>query len=297
MIDDTTTEAQAVADLAARAAEPHPIPTDGPSAITTPDGRVVILDPESLGLAPRRPSGTTFVHSAEAFLALWDRWADGSSIVYSDRDRTHEVNLGEVVGVLNDDAETAEGAPGWRDRRVRLTVSRSDAWRAWCALDGAFVPLRNFADFVDERRLDIVDPPTADVIELSQSLQISTSSQVSRTNRLDDGSTQILYTEEVTETRAGKGGEITIPKAITFMVPIVEADEVQGRDPTQVVAEFRIRKDGGSVAVGLKIIDRDGIDRRAWEAETGIIGQDASVSLIVDGQPGDARKADRTTTT
>ncbi|XMN09349.1 DUF2303 family protein [Streptomyces griseobrunneus] len=233
---------QAVIDVAMRAAQPHQLEPGNFYTLVTPGGGVQKVDltgPEHTGV-PARKSGTTLVRDVDSFLAYFDKHGDDHSEVYADVERR------TITAVL--DAHTGEDAR-WGGHRVELHLRETSAWRAWTSMDGQLVPQGQFAEFIEDNLVDLVEPTAATMLELAESFEVTTSAEFQSSQRLDSGARKFSYVEEQTG-KAGHKGDITIPATLTLALRPFE-----GTEPYKVIARFKYRLDKakGELRLGFKI--------------------------------------------
>lgn len=202
------------------------------------------------------------------------------SEVFADAD-THS-----VLAILDSHAGTVDGGefhgtPGWQRHRLTLQVRETDEWKAWKARDGVMRGQQDFAEFIEDHVLDIVDPDGATMLELAQNFEATIGVEYVSAEVLSNSERKFVYKETV-EGKAGRGGEIVIPAVIQLGIAPFE-----GVEPYKVEARFRYRIDRqtGVLTLGYKLTRPDKIEDDAFEqileAVTTHVGQP-----VLHGQPG-----------
>jgi len=239
-IEETTTEASVVQQLAASAFEPKPVDVGSLYAVADSDGETRIIDTDEYADHPRQKVATRSVTDAASFVAYVNRHADAHTEVFA------HTNSSRVVAII--DSHDEAGAPGgWQLHRVSLDLEHSKAWLAWAAADGKLVSQGDFADFLDDRYIDVIDPDPARMIDIATTFQAKTKVDFDSGVRLDSGDVKLTYVEE-TAAKAGHKGDIEIPKKIQLaMRPYV------GGPTYSIWANFRYRLTGGNVLLGFKL--------------------------------------------
>ncbi|MFD3749711.1 DUF2303 family protein [Streptomyces cyaneofuscatus] len=245
---------QAVIDVAMRAGQPRQLDPGFIYTLVTPGGGVQKVDltgPEHTGI-PARKSGTTLVRDVDSFLVYFDKHGDESSEVYAD------VESRTITAVL--DAHTADDAR-WGGHRLELRLRPTSAWRAWTSIDGQLVPQGQFAEFIEDNLVDLVEPDSATMLELAESFEATTSAEFQSSQRLDSGQRRFSFVEDV-QAKAGHKGEITIPATLTLALRPFE-----GCEAYRVTARFRYRLDRqkGALTLGFKIERPEDILAAAFE--------------------------------
>lgn len=253
------TEAHTIGALATAAAEPQPLDDEGRffSVVVPEGGSQKTVDLEALREAtlanPRRKVGSYRVHDADSFAAYFAKHASVDSEIWAD---TTEHKL---VAVLDAHAATAEGLAGHEDHRLSYAVQTTDAWKAWTELDNQLMNQAAFAEHIENRRIDIVAPSSADMLELAQSFQATIGVQFQSSKRLQSGERQLEYKEQVDAT-AGRSGQLEIPETFTLrLIPF------EGASVFDVVARFRYRITNGQLAIGYQLERPEDVIREAFE--------------------------------
>ena len=254
------TEAQAIAELALTSAVPHQFTDNLYSVVVPAQGRAKLLDLARFDPAPRRKHGTVTVYTAESLVAYVDQHtlliqtnpdapARAPLNLYADADARL------VTAVLNDHNNDR---PGWGDHRAVLTLRHTPAWAAWAAMNGRIGGQTAFAEHIEDNLPDIVDPPGADMLEMAQTFEATTSVAFRSAQRLDSGQVQLRY-EESTDARAGKGN-IPIPAAF-----VVGVAPFEGSDPYRLTARLRYRIRDGALTIGYVLHRPEDVLRAAFD--------------------------------
>lgn len=201
-------ENQTARDLAAAVVGPQQ-PKDSKPFVVVPDGYKV-EDIEGHLAKPMRKRGSVQVADTESFNRYFNVHKNAASTIYADKSGP------KIVGVFNDHG-TSE--PAWTDHRVRYHPPYSEEWRRWTGFDGKVMDQIDFARFLEENAIDIVEPASADVMDTAQGLQIRENVNFRSAQRLFDGSAQLTYDKEVDGTVQGREN-LKIPTEFTICVPI-----------------------------------------------------------------------------
>jgi uncharacterized protein YfdQ (DUF2303 family) len=244
------TETDAVAEVARLAVKPQSLDTLTTYAVPTATGvQVIDLDTDEHrrreGANPRRKTGNVALTEHASFATyVNDHGVTGASSLWADRDQ------GRIVAVINDHGTHAlDDEPDWRDHRATLTLRLTPAWKAWASASGQFVDQAAFAEFLEDRALDVVDPDAARLLEVATSIEATKSAAHKNAVRLESGEVRVRY-EETIDARAGQAGELTIPSRIELALSPYE-----GMDPYRVTARFRYRLGNGQLRLGV-VLDR-----------------------------------------
>ncbi len=270
MSPGTSGDAQAIVDIALDAAVPNVLDRDERYAVVVPEGGVLnIIEParDALLDAPRRVLGTTTVYDADSLAFLWGKHATPASELYADP-VAHR-----IVGVLNADASHEQA--GFRDHRVELVCRKTPAWEAWAASDGRLVDQMTFAEFLEDRLAEVVDPPGATMLELAQSFQASTKVDFKGAVAVNSGVRALQY-EETQTARAGQKGAIEIPATFT-----VALQPFEGGDAYRVVARFRYRIRDGHLTLGYRLDRPQDVLRTAFDDVRGKVTEQTGATVLL----------------
>ena len=198
---------------------------------TVPEGRTLhdlTAKIEALRLTPRRHKGIARVTRLDAFIALTNRFKDGGTALFCD-------DSGEPVllSVLDYSQAAGDGGPRYGEHRVQYAFPLSDEWRAWTMRSLAGMGQQAFAEFLEDRLADVVDPEGADVdglkdlglktatgselLALSRGLTVRVDSKVAAHTNLQTGEGMLSYEES----HAGAdGAPLRVPGAFVIAIPV-----------------------------------------------------------------------------
>ncbi len=269
-----SSDASVIVDTAIRSAEPHIVTDDAGGRmallVTPAGGRLEQID---LGALPSRKSGFYTAHNAESLLTYLSKHGrDVSTEVWaSENHRT-------VVAVLNDHTDAH---PGWGDHRITYLAEATDPWKAWIARDGELMSQSDFAELIEDRAPDVVDPSAADMLELAQSFQATVGVRFESSKLISSGERQLEYREQV-EAKAGRAGRLEIPQTFTLALQPINGSVVY-----KVAARLRYRINDGQLRIGYRLEQPDEIARDAFAGVVKAIQEGLSESGIpvLHGQP------------
>lgn len=236
------TEASVVAELADQADTEARVPIDeGEIYLVRGDrGELRVIDTDEYAAEPRHRKAARVVTDAASFVAYVNRHRVAGTEIYA------HTNSSTVIAVI-DSHEGGAAATGWQKHTLRLALEHSKAWQAWAAADGKLFDQASFADFLDDRYIDVIEPEPARMIDIATTFQAKTKVDFDSGVRLDSGDVKLTFTEE-TAAKAGHKGDIEIPKKIKLALrPYV------GGPIYFIWANFRYRLSGGNVLLGFKL--------------------------------------------
>jgi uncharacterized protein YfdQ (DUF2303 family) len=269
-LSSTNGEAQTIVDTTLRSAPPAELEPGKVYAFHTASGvhKIDLTGPEHTGTPPRK-TGTTTVRDAASWIAYWEKHADTNSEVYADSERL------TVTAVL--DAHT-EDAARWSGHRLMLSLRQTDAWKQWLQYDGKLLGQEQFAEFLEDHLPELLEPSSADMLEIAQSIQATTKVDFQSGTRLATGQRQLQYVETTTA-KAGQKGQLTIPE--TFVVGLIP---FEGSEGYRLTARLRYRIEGSGLRMGYKLERPGDIQRTAFADVVAAIGEQIDAP-VMNGVP------------
>lgn len=280
MTDITHTEAGRIAELAQAAIEPARIDVNGRGVLLgqLPNGWTLQqLDLEHLDAAPHRKRGTVTVHTTQSLLDYIDLqegpWDEGESPLAT---IWVQPDAFTAVAVLNG---PHVGGPGWGDHRAELKLRATPEWQAWNRVDKTWLAAPEFAEFIEEWRHTISDPPTADLLDMVRHFRATTKVTFRQEVIEKSGDRALEYVTE-TEATAGPSGKLEIPDGFGLVLAPFE-----GADARALPARFRYRLNNGQASFGVVLEQPAQVAKAAFDAEVVRIEQHAPFAVLV-GTPG-----------
>lgn len=247
MVDDTTDFGAALgAGLAL--AEPRGLP-DGATYAVVPHCYKIerLTDPTEL---PAYVKQTVRAENFKSFAEYFNAFKTEDSRIFASR-------LGHnVIGVI--DYHKPQGPARRNAHVVRYDAPLSLEWRRWTAIDGKLLEQEAFALFIEENVLDIREPASADVLEVSRDLAIKRKADFKQVQRLQSGVVDFSYVEQ---DEAHTSGKLEVPTEIVLGVPVYF-----GGDAWRVTCFLRYRLHEGRLLLGVQIHRREYVEQEAFEA-------------------------------
>lgn len=242
MSTDTTTETEAAAALALRAADPTELAPGTVFAVLDSMGGLSVVDTDAYAPTPRRATAARVVTDAASFVGYVNRHKVPGTEVYA------HIASSSVVAVI-DSHEGTDADPGWQKHKLSLGLEHSKPWLAWAEHDLAvnkhgWMGQEQFAEFIEDRALDVVEPDHATLIDIATKFEAKKSADFQSSTRLDNGDVRFEFTETTTA-KAGNKTDIEIPKRIRLALrPYI------GGPIYAVWASFRYRVGNGGLLLG-----------------------------------------------
>lgn len=111
------------------------------------------------------------------------------------------------------------GEPRFASHTCTLEMRHTPEWQRWAAKDDEDMAQTDFALFLEDNRLDILDPSAGQVIDIAKSLEAESGSRFKSAIRLDNGDRKFSFETETTA-KAGVTGELTIPDKFKLRMPV-----------------------------------------------------------------------------
>lgn len=220
-----------------------------------------VEDLEHLLPAPKRKRGTIKVADQESFVAMIDVHRTASTTVYA------QMSPPKFVAVIDDHGDW----PGWREHRIVWNAELSSEWKTWAGANKRAMKQVEFAQFIEDNLPDIIEPPGADMLEVSRTLEAKKKVNFASGIRLSNGQTELVYEEEIQGTAAK--GKLQIPEAFVIAIPALE-----GGPRYRISARLRYRIDGAALFMWFdlerphKVLeDAVAVARQAIADETGVM--------------------------
>lgn len=218
---------------------------------------------------PLRIHGTTTLHTAEAFLSFYNRFATDQSVILCNKAK------GMFQAVF--DYHHQDGTPDWCDHRALYSCPFSLPWITWTGSSGKWMNQEEFAEFVERNLPDIIDPVGAEMLEIVLSLQARSEASFKRAVRLDNGQVQFQYHEEISGS-AGRDGQLTIPTSFKLGIQVL-----QGGAYYTVEALFRYRITTGKLTLSYELLRHDRVFDSALNDIYQMVDESMTVGTLYEG--------------
>ena len=237
-MDNQQNEVQTAIQAGMTMAEPRVIEDSGRPFAVIPN-ETKIEDLEGYLKSPARPRGITTLRDTASFIAFVKEamargLSDGQARIYGTLDKP------QFVAVFNDN--------GWRDWRAVYSCPLSKEWQTWLGANGRQMSQSDFAKFIEDNLPDVANPPAAEMLEISRTLEAKKKVNFASGIRLSNGQNELTYEEEISGT-AGKG-KFQVPETFLLGIPVLEGGIRYG-----VEARLRYRiGDAGKLAMWYDLV-------------------------------------------
>lgn len=210
---------------------------DGRRFAVLPEGATV-FDLEHTRLTPQRKRGVTTLRDTASFIAVVQQDHNADTRLYGNYSKPG------FVAVFNDHGTL----PGWQDHRAVYDCPTSIEWNTWKAANARQMSQVEFAQFIENNLPDVADPPAADMLEISRSLEAKKKVNFASGIRLANGQNELTYEEEISGTAAK--GKLQVPELFTIGIPVLEGG---ARYAVQARLRYRIQ-DGGRLTIWYELV-------------------------------------------
>jgi uncharacterized protein YfdQ (DUF2303 family) len=220
-----------------------------------------VLDPASFDgrrASPLFLAGRPQLTTLESLIEYANRHKDGGSVIFADDSRS-----APLFNAVLDYHHGGPDAPRFGRHEARYAPPLSDEWKAWHENNGESLSLPEFARFLDDHIVDVMDPATvqfpdeetqrfvkllggparmatpAKLVELTQGISVFEESDVSQATNLQSGEMQLTINNRHTD---GAGQPVKIPSMLVIGVPVFQSGELY-----QVLVRLRYRKSAGGI--------------------------------------------------
>lgn len=146
------------------------------------------------------------------------------------------------------DGELLDHVPSWTTHVVRLTLTETREWKAWCGASGKLMGQDEFATFVEQNLMDIVEPDGATMLEIALGLEATQETGFSQKLNLSNGDVGFVC-DQKTNLRAGKDGTLRVPSEMTLRIA-----PFRGMTPGEIVARVRTKLVAPRLGIGVELI-------------------------------------------
>lgn len=290
-----STNAQAVAEIVAKLHKPEEMTfsemEDGHGlAVAVPKGINLVSVKKFIDeyrTRPERCEGTAKLGDLESFIAHANRFKDaGSAIFASDNPRSPS-----LTSVL-DYHEGADGQPRFGKHRGFYAFPLSEEWRRWVAAGQQKMTQAQFAEFIEENIVNVIDPAAAGekaldfartvgaelggpqrLMEMSRGLKLRVSSHMQSAVTLSSGEVQFFYG---TEHQDERGQPLKVPTAFVAALRVF-----QGGAYYQVPVRVRYRAKDGEITWSIDLQRLDVIFEDAFGEAKKRAADETSLPLFV----------------
>jgi uncharacterized protein YfdQ (DUF2303 family) len=208
-----------------------------------------LQDTEALQKRPRRIRERLRFGTIESFVAYVQAWADPGSVIFVDE------KMRTLRAIL--DYHASDQSPTWCDHQATFTAQISREATAWMGNNTKGLEQIQFAEFLEERIADVVEPAGADLLERALKLQFIQQAVFGSAVRLQSGEFQLQYSQE------NQKGSVELPEKVALGLQIFHSGKAYKID-----ARLRYRLKEGKVTFHYKLVELEKAMEHAFDEIT-----------------------------
>ncbi|MDR5821960.1 YfdQ family protein [Caballeronia sp. LZ043] len=250
-----------------------------PKKSPLPDGKPFVIVPEGFQAKPlddvfenpARAAGTVKLRDAASFIAYFNRQKRAESLIYASLDPAR------ILGVIDDHRAYGslhgehDGA-NWRAYRVEFPVPASREWKTWTNKDRQPMGQLELAELIEDNLPDIISPDGSTMLSIALNFEASKEGNFVSAARLQDGSTNFVWKEDVNAT----GNKIAMPSLITLSIPVFENGA-----PYSIDARIKYRIKDGVLKIWYELIRPHKVLEAAFRAVWAQIEEQTATKILL----------------
>lgn len=267
---------QVLAALARSGMGPQSVPGGNVPYVLVPEGYKAQPMPELVyndhAPNPERVKAKVTVLDPASFIEYFTLFNDPNSRVFAD-----ETALA-VLAVLDYHAAGEGNAPRWGQHRVILSLRQSEEWKVWMGRNSQVLTQQQFAEFLEQNAVDIINPAPAGIREIAEDLEATVEVDFASAQRQAGGKVNFRYTE-TTKTTVSGGKQITVPDQFVINIPAFVGG---ARVEMQALLRYRVAEQ--KLKFFYTLVRPEEVIRRAFQEARREIA-DALKVTIINGSP------------
>lgn len=241
---------------------------------------------------PVRRKGTATLTDLDSLIAHVERFKDADTLIFARDDR----NAPTITAVLDYHRAGADADPRFGEHRAKFAFPLSDEWKAWLAGNKKAMAMRDFAAFLEDRIIDVLDDssdlpeemarfvkaiggniasPTK-LMEIAVGLKVNEKSAVSETVNLSSGEGEISFVAQHTD---GAGKPLKVPNLFLIAIPVFKNGVAY-----RIAVRLRYRKTEGSLVFWYELWRQDPVFDDAFNEALGRVSKETGLSVLL-GSP------------
>ena len=214
---------------------------------------------------PERIRANVNVLDVQSFAEYYRAYADAASRVFAFEPEA------KVVAIL--DYHEDGKSPRWSQHRLTLNLRKSDEWNVWVARNNKQFTQMEFAEFLEQNGMDIVDPSPASMVEVARDLEAKSEVEFGGGARTSNGQIRFKYSETIKGSMAN--GAMEVPEQFRIGIPVFLGGEI-----VQLAALLRYRVQNGKLVLWYTLVRSDAAVREAFLAARDDIAEAIEVTII-----------------
>lgn len=216
---------------------------------------------------PARRKGTATLTDLDSLIAHVERFKDADTLIFARDDRSSP----SMTAVLDYHCAGADAQPRFGGHRAQFAFPLSDEWKAWGAANKKALSMRDFAAFLEDHIIDVLDDATelpddmarfvkaiggniatpTRLMEIAVGLKVHEKSAVSEAVNLSSGEGEISFVAQHTD---GAGKPLKVPNLFLIGIPVFKNDA-----PYRIAVRLRYRKSEGGLVFWYEMWRQDSV--------------------------------------
>lgn len=240
----------------------------------TPANRAEVFMPKNVTQMPK-------LQTVQSMIDYVNRFKNPDTVLFANIDNNdvlavidyHGKPTGEVIEGRDDGTLPA---PRLGSHRAALHLPFSQEWQLWNSVSNKLMSHRDFASFIEENAIDVIEPAGAALLEMCRDLHVINDSSFKSSIR--HGDTEKFEYQK--NTNATVRGDVEIPVSITLSIPVYF-----GEENVHVTAFMRRKIDEGVLSLGVKLSRVESIRQNEFHRIVGDIAGHTNDLTTVYGVP------------
>jgi len=244
---------------------------------------------------PVRRKGTATLFDLDSFIEQSKRFLTNGTLVFANNDRSAP----SLTTVFDYHPAGYDSAPRFGTHRAHFAFPLSDEWKAWQAFNSKTMDMADFAAFLEDRIVDVLDTSEvslteeqqryvdrlggrgriatpAKLMEIATGLQVFEDVETVNAVKLESGEAQMTFNSTH---RDAQGGQLTVPSLFALGIPVFVND-----DAYQILVRLRYRPAGGKVLFFYELWRTDLVFDHAFDEAVSKVKEDTGLEVRL-GKP------------
>jgi uncharacterized protein YfdQ (DUF2303 family) len=245
-------------------------PEQGDPVIVVPCG----WEPQVLSVPakPRRIAQQVALHDAAGFSAYVGEFYTETSAIFFDEDKKTFTGILDYHG--GGGGAAASARPEWCDHVATFVAQTTPEWDTWFGKNKKGFGQVEFAEFLEDNLVDVVEPAGASLLEITRTLEAKKDVSYSSAIRLNNGSVRINYDEVVKGSANTQAGSMEIPEQFTLQFQVI-----RGGSAFRFPARFKYRLKDRVLILWFEIVRPHKILQQALDETIFAIGEATGIPI------------------
>jgi len=214
--------------------------------VDLPDGRQLIIKPiemDYIDVKPLDPILTRIKQRVEfphlgSFCKYVESFKEPDTLIFADISTSSVVCIFDYHESGNKDPKSTNPSVPNHCRHFAIFKPKfSLEWERWTKFANTEHSQVDFAEFLEENAIDIIDPESAEILEICSNLDLTKTTEFKSAENLQDGAKQLVFKEKIT----GRGDkQFVVPEKIKLGIPVYFEGDAY---PVEVFLRYRVREE------------------------------------------------------